>query len=230
MVDRVAVLVVDGQLGCRACGVLREAGYQVKEIRFAPDLIEQLVDFEPRLAIFATERLNRLVRETLTGVIEESLCPVFVIGSDPEEDFVIEALKLGADGCLVEPFGDTELVARVEAHLRRFWDWGLGRRAVRPDLVVDGLSCSVLVQGREVRLTPTEYRLISTLADYSGEVVSSEDLCQHIWGLEDDTSSSTLRLYISHLRKKLENDPRRPRYLKTKWGVGYYLDSDGSES
>lgn len=231
MQAHVAVLVAADADADRLLAALREAAFGVSEYHALAELVSALgEDHTVDIVVLVADALEDAVEDTIRRV-NETLVPLLVVCSHQDEAFVIRALRLGADGCLCEPFGDAEFLARVEAHLRRHWEWNL-MRALEEDetLHVDAISCSVMLRGREVRLTPTEFRLLSKLAEKEGEVVTREELCDHVWGLDSSTNPSSLRLYVSHLRRKLEPDPHKPRYIRTKWGVGYFLQSSGSDS
>lgn len=164
--------------------------------------------------------------ETVLASIRNALeVPILVVGPSHDETFVIRALRMGADGCLCRPCGASEFLARVEAHMRRHWEYGRQEvQATGEDLLVNALSSSAVVGGREVRLTPTEYRLLHRLAEADGGVVTRQELLNHLWGVSDQAvDPNALNLYIFNLRKKIERDPHRPQHILTKWGIGYSL-------
>ncbi len=134
------------------------------------------------------------------------------------------ALDLGADDYVSKPFGSDELLARVRVALRH-------KAAVaRPDAVfttgelrVDFGRRHVFVREQEVKLTPTEYRLLTTLVRYAGRVLTHRQLLKEVWGPNHTEEAHYLRVYMAQLRRKLEVDPAQPRYLLTEPGVGYRL-------
>lgn len=220
----IAVLSPDQAVGPRISALLRNGGYRVTECSTLASLIAvaEAPDDPVGMVVLASS-LTDEAAQAIRAVGDLDV-PLLLVLSSVDEAGIVRALRLGADGCLTEPFGQAELLARVEAHLRRHWQWGLAQRRPAPEeVVVDAIACAATVDGREVRLTPTEYRLLSRLAQSEGEVVPNDELCTHIWGLDRTVSPGSLRLYISHLRRKLEQDPRKPRLIRTKWGVGYYL-------
>jgi len=199
--------------------------YELSLHTWSERALEQLAAIDPEM-IICDLRSSRQLPETgfrhLRGLLR---VPILVLGPARDEQFVVHALKLGADGCINAPFGASELLARVEAHLRRYWEWE-GRNGAfhEAGLLIDHDACSVVVEDRMVKLTPTECRLLSRLAEHEGEVVPREELSRYLWGLDDAQDASALvSLYIHYLRKKLERDPRFPRYIRTKRGGGYYL-------
>ncbi len=151
--------------------------------------------------------------------------PVIVISARGREADIVKALELGADDYLVKPFGATELVARVHALLRR-----TGYRetvAVRPltfgNVVVDLKRHRISKDGEDVSLTPTEFRLLSSLVRAAGRVLPHRYLLTEIWGSDYSDQLQYLRLYVRYLREKLENDPNNPKLVITEWGIGYRL-------
>jgi len=231
----VAVLVLDGEEGTETTDLLGREGYAVSEFSALEPLLRhaRTVDVDLVLLMGAPGYEEPLTSETSEAIraVSEVGLPLLVVAPTADEAFVIRALRLGADACVCAPLGDAELLARLEAQIRRHWHWGAARRIREPEeIVIDAISCAAIVAGREVRLTPTEYRLLSRLAESEGDVVPADELCTHVWGLDSSASPSSLRLYISHLRRKLELDPHKPRFIRTKWGVGYYLQGKEGEA
>ena len=154
-----------------------------------------------------------------------SATPVIVLSARTDEADKVRALDAGADDYLVKPFGVPELLARVRANLRRAQSRQGGDQsvvnfgAVRVDLG----ARLVALRGQEVHLTPTEYRLLSVLIANAGRVMTQRQLLREVWGPSHVDHGHYLRVYMGHLRHKLEDDPARPLHLKTEAGVGYRL-------
>jgi len=151
--------------------------------------------------------------------------PVIVLSARVNEADKIKALDAGADDYLSKPFGTGELLARVRATLRR-------QRQPQADsagqvqfggVVVDLPNRRVTRRGEHVHLTPTEYRLLSVLVANAGRVMTAPQLLRAVWGPAQSDNSHYLRIYMGHLRHKLEDDPAQPQYLLTETGVGYRL-------
>ncbi|NTY38137.1 MULTISPECIES: response regulator [Burkholderia cepacia complex] len=151
--------------------------------------------------------------------------PLIVLSALSAEGDKVAALDAGADDYLTKPFGAAELIARIRAHLRR--QAGGGRLdAVRVhfgDVTVDLGDRQVLRDGARVHLSPIEYRLLAVLAHHAGRLLTHDRLLSEVWGAAHGKDAHDLRVYVGHLRRKLECDPRRPEYIVTEMGVGYRL-------
>jgi two-component system alkaline phosphatase synthesis response regulator PhoP len=156
----------------------------------------------------------------------ELAMPVLVLTARGEESDKVRCLKLGADDYLTKPFGVLELLARVEALLRR----ANGKTVVTAarerfgDIELDRATHSVLVAGAAVELAPKEYDLLLALADRNGAVVTRLDLMRQVWGYSDAVITRTIDTHIAELRRKLERDPAHPRHILTVRKVGYRLE------
>ena len=167
--------------------------------------------------------------EVTRRVREWSALPIVVISARGQERDKVEALDAGADDYLTKPFGTDELLARMRVALRhaaRTSD-GVGETVVESgELRIDLGARIVSLRGEEVRLTRTEYRLVATLAQHAGRVVTHRQLLREVWGPGSADETHYLRVYMAQLRHKLEDDPTRPRHLLTETGVGYRLKVD----
>ena len=155
--------------------------------------------------------------------------PIIVLSARDQEGDKIKALDLGADDYVSKPFGVGELLARMRAALRHAAI--ASQQRVEPvftlgALQVDLMRRRVSVGGAEVHLTPIEYKLLTTLVRHAGNVVTHRQLLKEVWGPTYEDQAHYLRVFMLQLRRKLEADPARPRYLRTEPGVGYRLDAD----
>jgi two-component system, OmpR family, KDP operon response regulator KdpE len=155
--------------------------------------------------------------------------PIVVISARGQERDKVAALDAGADDYLTKPFGVGELLARMRVALRHAAR--AGGEADEPvfavgDLRVDVEHRQVFVGEREVHLTPTEYKLLTTLVRHAGKVLTHRHLLKEVWGPNALEHSHYVRVYMTQLRHKLEADPTRPRYLLTEAGVGYRLQAE----
>ena len=167
--------------------------------------------------------------ELIRDVRGWSAVPIIVLSARIDEADKIAALDAGADDYLTKPFGTGELLARVRANLRR------PRAAVGEEaetlfrfgtVEIDRRARLVRRAGAEVHLTPIEYRLLSALAANAGRVLTHRQLLREVWGPSHAEQSHYLRIYMGHLRQKLEDNPAQPKYLLTETAVGYRLLTD----
>ncbi len=162
--------------------------------------------------------------ETLRRLREFSSLPVIILTAKDEEDDRIKGLELGADDYIGKPFSHRELVSRIRAVLRRHYvapTVAVSTTKIDDRLTVDFDRREVLVNGERISLRPTEYRLLYHLVQNAGFVMPHETLLAKVWGPEYRDESHYLRLYITYLRQKIEEDPSNPKYILTERGVGY---------
>jgi len=154
--------------------------------------------------------------------------PVIVLSARVEEDDKVDALDAGADDYLTKPFGVPELLARVRVALRRQQRAGgeQGAELAFGEVTVDLVRRRVTRGGVEVHLTQIEYRLLLELLRYPGKVLTHRHLLREVWGPAHVDQTHYLRIYMGHLRQKLEREPARPRHLLTETGVGYRFVPD----
>lgn len=160
----------------------------------------------------------------LTRLREKSRAAVIVLSVMADERDKVRALDLGADDYLVKPFGLDELLARIRAVVRRQGAIAAGEAVVRVgDLEIDLARRLVRVAGAEVHLTPTEYELLRYLAIHAGKLVTHTTLLREVWGAYAVGDAQNTRYVVAQIRRKLGDDPARPRYIATEPGVGYRL-------
>jgi two-component system KDP operon response regulator KdpE len=158
---------------------------------------------------------------------EMSDVPIIMLTALGSDENVVEGLNLGADDYIVKPVAVEELIARIRALLRRTSRSNSTERNHREPifkydyLVIDFDKYEVTVAGKKVRLSPTEFRLLSVLSRHQGRLLPHEYLLSEVWGPEYVSEEEYLRLYISYLRRKIETDPSKPRLIHNEWGVGY---------
>ena len=160
---------------------------------------------------------------------EWSQVPIIVLSAREQEEDKIKALDAGADDYLTKPFSAGELLARIRVALRHTTMRQSGSEEsvfVLDNLRVDLVKRQVLIDDREVHLTPIEYRLLSTLIKHAGKVIIHKQLLKEVWGTAYSNETHYLRIYMGQLRHKLEADPARPRFFINEPGVGYRLRID----
>ena len=162
--------------------------------------------------------------EVIRAIRAWSGIPIIVLSARNHEQHKIDALDLGADDYLTKPFGFGELLARIRVALRhanRTSDNPQGELFTTDNLHIDLLNRIVSVDGQEVRLTPIQFRLLSVLVKNVGKVMTHQQILKEVWGPSYQENAHYLRIYMSQLRQKLEQNPTQPRYLLTESGVGY---------
>jgi len=179
-------------------------------------------ELQPDLIVLDLSSDQDEVLRTCETVRAASDRPVVVLSEQRDEFLIAHVLALGIDEYLVLPVGDHELVARLDAMLRRINRSRRSENGARTNgVVLSPLDLAVEVSGRKVFLSPTEFRLLSCLASVPGKVFTHDTLMSRVWGAEYVDSRHYLHLYIRYLREKLEPDPTRPELIISEWGVGY---------
>lgn len=219
------ILVVDDDDGLRELIRinLEHEGYQVLQAANGLQCVAAVREHRPDLVLLDVMMPEMDGLEACKRVREFSQVPILMLTAKAQSDDVITGLDRGADDYLPKPFNMDELAARMRALLRRV------PPAYRPltvgegELVINQQKREVQVRGTTVDLTPTEYQLLLILAEHAGAVVEHETLLRAVWGQEYTRDNDYLKVYIWHLRRKIEVDPRNPRLLLTEWGIGYRL-------
>ena len=199
-------------------------GYRVSEATNGLDALDKVRDELPDLVLLDVMMPEMDGFEALERIREVSTVPVIMLTVKGEEEDRIRGLELGADDYVTKPFSPRELASRIKAVLRRAeMAAPLEKTAIviDDDLSVDFQRREVIVRGEQVKLRPTEYRLLYHLVKNAGWVMTHEMLLAKVWGYEYREESHLLRLYITYLRKKIEPDPSHPKYILTERGVGY---------
>lgn len=167
-----------------------------------------------------------------TSLIREfSNVPIIMLTAKSEDTDKIMGLSIGADDYITKPFNPMELVARVKSQLRRYLQFNSPQRTPNKDLLeVGGLSMNIVtkqvnVDGKEVRLTPTEFKILALLLKNKGRVFSINDIYENVWDEPGYNAENTVAVHIRKIREKIEINPRDPRYLKVVWGVGYKIEA-----
>ena len=214
------VLVVDDEAPIRrALQIgLRAQGYDVLIAADARTALDACRDDAPDLMLLDLGLPDGSGFEVLRQLRVWSMIPVIVVSARHGATDKVDALDLGADDYVTKPFGMEELLARLRAALRRA---ASVEQLVTDDFVIDFSAQQVTRDGDAVRLTPTEWSLLTALAGRPGQLVSRERLLHEVWGPAYGSETNYLRVYVANLRKKLEPEPARPRYLHTEPGMGY---------
>jgi two-component system KDP operon response regulator KdpE len=201
-------------------------GYRFYEAATGRDGLAEAATRQPDIIILDLGLPDLDGLEIIRRVREWTMVPIIVLSARDQEGDMIKALDLGANDYVSKPFGIGELLARMRAVLRS------AALASRPQvepvfalgaLRVDLMRRRVSVGGAEVHLTPTEYKLLTTLVRHAGNVVTHRQLLREVWGPNHEDQANYLRVFMLQLRRKIEADPARPQYLRTEPGVGYRL-------
>ena len=203
--------------------ILRDAGFEAVPADSAEEALDLAAVQTPDAAIVDLVLPDIDGVELCRRLREWSDMPIILLSAVGDEDAKVRALAAGADDYITKPFGPRELVARLEANLRRTAPQPEEAVIESDGLAVDLARRSVLVDGSEVHLTPIEFELLRVLAQHQGRLVTHRQLLQEVWGPEYGNETHYLRVHVAHIRAKLETDPSRPRYLITEPGVGYRL-------
>ncbi len=162
---------------------------------------------------------------------EEHFWPIIMLTAKVEDIDKIMGLTIGADDYITKPFNPLELVARVKTQLRRYTRYNQAEPAAQPTqerdirgLVINRETHKCTLYGKPVQLTPIEFSILWYLCENQGRVVSSEELFEAVWGEKYLDNNNTVMAHIGRLREKLGEPPRKPRFIKTVWGVGYQLE------
>jgi two-component system KDP operon response regulator KdpE len=222
------VLVIEDEVPIRRFlkMTLIDHGYAFREAETAKDGLRKVASDRPDLVILDLGLPDLDGLEVTRQLREWSTVPIIILSARGNEKDKVEALDAGADDYLTKPFGVAELLARVRVALRHAARSESGQEESDfsfGDVLVDLSRRRVLVEQKEVRLTRIEYKLLVTLIRYAGKVVTHNQLLKEIWGLEYSDESNYLRVYMAHLRRKLEKDPAHPAFFITEAGVGYRL-------
>ncbi len=167
--------------------------------------------------------------EVTARLREWTQTPIVVISAREQEQDKVKALDAGADDYLTKPFSAGELMARIRVALRHVARQTAGKQEpvfVLQNLRVDLAQRQVFIDNAEIHLTPIEYKLLTVLVRHAGKVITHRQLLQEVWGAAHVNEVQYLRVYMTQLRHKLENDPTRPRFLMNEPGIGYRLKYD----
>jgi len=227
--DGARILVADDEVAIgRAVETnLSRHGFQVRAAPNGQSALEGVASFRPDLILLDLGLPDMDGFEIIRRIRESSSTPIIVLSVRGQERDKVQALDLGADDYLTKPFGVDELLARVRVALRHSARPATGTAAIfrTGDLIADLEHRRVTLGGREVSLTPTEYELLKAFIAYPDKVLTDRMLLQRVWGPEYGDEGHYLHVYVARLRKKIEEDPQNPRYLRTEPGVGYRLVS-----
>jgi two-component system KDP operon response regulator KdpE len=205
---------------------LHSHGYRLVEAATGHEGLQAAETRQPDLIILDLGLPDMDGLEVIRQLRAWSTVPIIVLSARGQEAVKVASLDEGADDYIAKPFGVGELLARIRVSLRhadRSEQGGIAPVYTAGDLQVDFAQRQVRVKGKDVHLTPTEYRLITTLAKHAGKVLTRNQLLTEVWGRPYGDRVHYLHVHMAQLRRKIEDNPTRPRYLLTEPGVGYRL-------
>lgn len=167
--------------------------------------------------------------ETLEEIRKDKKIPVIMLSAKSEDIDKINGLNCGSDDYVTKPFNPVELIARVNALIRRYTQFGTieeKKNLIKSgELVIDDELKKVSVDSQEVKLTPTEYNILKFLTQNKGKVFSIDEIYTNVWDEESYAAENIIAVHIRHIREKIEINPKEPKYLKVIWGVGYKVEA-----
>jgi two-component system KDP operon response regulator KdpE len=217
------VVVIDDEAAiCRALRInLTARDYQVATAGDGASGLAAIARERPDVVILDLGLPDMDGTEVIKGVRGWSRTPIIVLSAREQEQAKVAALDAGADDYVTKPFGMDELLARLRAAVRRAVPSDEQPVISNDHLLIDVAAKRVSASGNDVRLTPTEWQLLEILVRNRGRLVTQRQLLHDVWGPNYTTELNYLRVYMAQLRRKLEPDPARPRYLLTEPGMGY---------
>ena len=213
--------------------VLTQQGYEVLKASSGQEGLRILFTHKPDLVLLDVVMARMDGWQTCQRIRDVSDIPIIMLtGKQKAEEDIVRGLDYGADDYLIKPVGNRVLVARVRAVLRRSElppSAEAQREITYGDdfLMVDIAERKVIVNGKQVKLTPREFRLFALLVENAGHILTHKQVLEKVWGWEYTDDLDYVRIYISHLRQKIEPSPALPRYIITEPGVGYYFQKAG---
>lgn len=210
---------------------LKKEGYHIIKAYDGNQAIEELRKNEIHLIILDIMMPNKDGLETLQEIRKDKTIPVIMLSAKSEDYDKIDGLNSGADDYITKPFNPLELIARVNSNLRRYVNFGnIEKEKSQITYQTGGLEINdetkkVTVDGKEIKLTATEYNILKFLIKNKGKVFSIEQIYENVWQEESYGAENIIAVHIRHIREKVEINPKEPKYLKVIWGIGYKIET-----
>ncbi len=210
--------------------ILEQEGYQVRRAYDGLQALDQCMDPAVKLILIDVmmPRLDGL--SALLRIREKRNLPVIVLSAKSEDTDKILGLSMGADDYVAKPYNPQELAARVRSQLRRYTTLGDVNAEGRQGLIVNGRLCYdpagrvLRADGDEVKLTPTETKIVDLLIRHPGRIFPSEEIYRRVWNEDAFSCENTVMVHIRRIREKIELNPKEPDYIKVVWGIGYKME------
>ncbi|WP_461673032.1 response regulator transcription factor [Priestia megaterium] len=226
MRDRILIIDDDEQIRNLIAIYLENEGFEALKVSNAVSGLALLEEQEVDLIILDIMMPQMNGIDAAFKIREEKNMPIIMLSAKSEDMDKISGLTAGADDYLTKPFNPLELIARVKSQIRRYKKYN--ERAERDviqigDLEINRSTRLVFVRGQEIRLTPKEFDILELLARHKGTVMSMGKIYEAVWQEDAFKSDNTVMVHITKIREKIEDDPKKPIYIKTIWGVGYRI-------
>ena len=212
---------------------LSQEGYHIIKAYDGEEALEKLKENEIHLIILDIMMPNKDGIETLQEIRKDKTIPVIMLSAKSEDYDKISGLNTGADDYVTKPFNPLELIARVKSNIRRYVDFNqanvksetkTGNFLTTGALEMNDETKKVTVDGKEIKLTATEYNILKFLLENKGKVYSIEQIYENVWNEESYGAENIIAVHIRHIREKIEINPKEPKYLKVIWGIGYKIE------
>lgn len=211
---------------------LKKEGYHILKAYNGKQALEIIAENEIHLVLLDIMMPEKDGMETLEELRKTKSIPVILLSAKSEDYDKIGGLNSGADDYITKPFNPLELIARVNSNLRRYVSFGAldnkenSKIYQTGELVINDETKKVTVDGKEVKLTATEYNILKFLLENKGKVYSIPQIYENVWKEEGFGAENIIVVHIRHIREKIEINPKEPRYLKVIWGVGYKIEAE----
>ena len=215
---------------------LGKENYKIIKAYDGEQALEKIKENEIQLVILDIMMPKKDGIETLEEIRKDKNIPVIMLSAKSEDIDKINGLNIGADDYVTKPFNPIELIARVNALIRRYTKLGSSIKKSASEnekvniiqngeLIINDDLKQVIVEGKEVKLTPTEYNILKFLTKNKGKVFSIEEIYTNVWDGECYSAENIIAVHIRHIREKREINPKEPKYLKVIWGIGYKVEA-----
>lgn len=210
---------------------LKKEGYNILKAYNGNQALKIIKENEIHLIILDIMMPEKDGIETLEEIRKDKTIPVILLSAKSEDYDKIGGLNSGADDYITKPFNPLELIARVNSNLRRYVSLGAlenknnSKIYQTGELLINDETKEVTVDGKEVKLTATEYNILKFLLENKGKVYSIPEIYENVWKEEGFGAENIIAVHIRHIREKIEINPKEPKYLKVIWGVGYKIEN-----
>ncbi|MBL7856592.1 MAG: response regulator [Cyclobacteriaceae bacterium] len=231
MSNSLSILIIDDEAQIRKllAITLQSNGYSIQEAASGKEALTCVAMHPPDLILLDLGLPDQSGHDVLKHLREWFTNPVIIVSVQNGEEDIVKALDAGANDYLIKPFRTGELLARIRSALRKAASVANMPVADYTDLFIDFANRIVKKDNVTVKLTATEYSLLSLFAQNEGKVLTHQYLLQHVWGPTHQNESQYLRVFVAQLRKKIETDPNRPAHIITESGVGYRFIGHGND-